>query len=76
MKCVSIARKHITKMNMEDGLEKTLKKTTPYTCDVCVSWLIENGEKVSYELYMNDDDCCCDISVPIQFCPKCGRKFA
>lgn len=55
---------------------KDFEKTTLYTGDVCVSWLIENGEKVSYELYMNDDDCCCDISVPIQFCPKCGRKFA
>ena len=54
---------------------KDFEKTTPYTGDVCVSWLIKNGEKVSYELYMNDDDCCCDISAPILFCPKCGRKF-
>ena len=55
---------------------KDFEKTTPYTGDVFVSWLIKNGEKVSYELYMNDNDCCCDISVPIQFCPKCGRRFA
>ncbi len=54
---------------------KNFEKTTPYTGDVCASWLIENGEKVSYELYMNDDECCCDISVPVQYCPKCGRKF-
>lgn len=54
---------------------KDFEKTTPYTGDMCVSWLFKNGKKVSYELYMNDDDCCFDISVPIQFCPKCGRKF-
>lgn len=54
---------------------KEFEKELSYSGEVCVSWLIKNGNKTSYELYMTDNEFYCDISVPIQFCPKCGRKF-
>lgn len=46
-----------------------------YTGEIQLSWRIENGTKIDYELYMNDDVHVCDISVPICYCPKCGRKL-
>lgn len=54
---------------------KNFKKELSYTGEICLSWMVNNGEQVEHELYMNDDECCCDISVPVQYCPKCGRKF-
>lgn len=53
---------------------KNFEKELSYTGEMCISWMVENGKQVEHELYMNDE-CCCDISVPIQYCPKCGRKF-
>lgn len=55
---------------------KTFEKELSYTGDVQLSWLKRNGMNVDYEIYMNDDECVCDISVPVSFCPKCGKEFA
>lgn len=55
---------------------QSFEKEIPYEADVCISWLVENGKGISYEIYMNDDSCGCDVSVPIKFCPMCGRKLS
>lgn len=54
---------------------KLFEKTLDYTGEIQLSWNKENGMKTAYELYMNDDTTCTDLSVPIDFCPKCGRNL-
>lgn len=54
---------------------KIFEKDISYTGDVQLSWINKNGVNTDYNIYMNDDDCVCDISVPISFCPKCGKEF-
>ena len=54
---------------------KLFDKTLDYTGEIQLSWIEENGIKTGYELYMNDDAVCTDLSVPVNFCPICGRKL-
>ena len=43
-----------------------------YKTDVQISW---KEDKTDYNIYANNDNLACDVSVPIRFCPMCGRKF-
>ena len=54
---------------------KLFDKTLDYTGEIQLSWIKENGMKTGYELYMNDDDARTDLSVPVDFCPKCGKSL-
>lgn len=54
---------------------KIFEKDISYTGDVQLSWIKRNGVNMDYNIYMNDDEYVYDISVPISFCPKCGKKF-
>ena len=54
---------------------KLFDKTLDYTGEIQLSWIKESGMKTGYELYMNDNDACTDLSVPVDFCPKCGRSL-
>lgn len=54
---------------------KIFEKDTPYDGEVQLSWINEKGINSDYQIYMYDDTCRCDVSVPISFCPKCGRKL-
>ena len=54
---------------------KIFDKELDYTGEIQLSWIKENGTNMGYELYMKDDAACTDLSVPVDFCPKCGRKL-
>lgn len=54
---------------------KICMKGLNYTGEIQLSWRVANEIKTDYDLYMNDDVNVCDISVPVLYCPKCGRKF-
>lgn len=54
---------------------KLFEKELSYSGEVQLSWVKEKGVNRDYNVYMNDDESVCDISVPISFCPKCGRRF-
>lgn len=43
-----------------------------YNTDVQISW---KEDKTDYNIYTNNDNLAYDVSVPIHFCPMCGRKF-
>lgn len=54
---------------------KSFEKESPFSGEMCVSWITRNGQQEQFELYVNDDDYVFNISIPIRFCPKCGRKL-
>lgn len=54
---------------------KLFEKELDYTGDIQLSWMEDNGVKTGYELFMDDDAACTDLSVPVDFCPKCGRNL-
>lgn len=54
---------------------KLFDKTLDYSGEMQMSWIRENGSKTGYELYMIDDAFGTDLSVPVDFCPKCGRNL-
>lgn len=53
----------------------SFKKDMQYDGEVQLSWVMDRGVKSDYRLYVNDDVAVTDISLPVNFCPICGKKL-